>query len=58
MVSNLFEILKAMQIPSAETDFGTVMELMKKDDMRTFVKLTASLLILPQILQDLMCNTL
>lgn len=44
MVSNLFEILKAMQVKSNEEVFGAVFEEMKKDDMRTFIKLVSSLL--------------
>jgi len=44
MVSNLFEILKAMQIKSDEELFGKALDLMKEDDMITFLVLTASLL--------------
>lgn len=44
MVSNLHEILKAMQIKSDEELFGKVLEMMKEDDMLTFLTLTASML--------------
>lgn len=45
MVSNLFEILKAMMIKSDEEAFASVMDTLKKEgDMRTFVKLNCSLL--------------
>jgi hypothetical protein len=45
MVSNLFEILKAMQIPSDEGDFAKILDFIKEEGgMKTFVKLNCSLL--------------
>lgn len=45
MVSNLFEILKAMMIQSDEEAFNNILtDLKNQGDMRTFLKLVSSLL--------------
>jgi hypothetical protein len=44
MVSNLYEVLKCMRIDCDEATYASGMDIMKADDMPTYVKLASTLL--------------